>query len=117
VTITRTFRSRLAAEAHRDEVVARYALPRHYSRADLDDGTLTEVGSGRHVDPADIVREPVPEIHVSPTGKTWAVESTESERADTAEASMLREHDLTTWARDESTAKVVTTPKTTERTR
>jgi len=100
MALVRTFRSRDAARTHRADVIARYALPRHYSRADLRDGTIREEGHGRHVDPARLVREPVPEVRVSATGKTWAVESTESERADTVEAEKLTEHDLSVWTRD-----------------
>ena len=104
--LARTFRSRIAAESHLAALVTRYALPRHYSRRDLEDGTLVEYGGGRHVPPENLVREPVPPIQVSPTGKTWAVESTESERADPIAAAKLTEHDLKEWKRlDDRQAK------------
>ena len=82
----RTVRTRQAALDLRAQVVAALKLPAHYSRDDLKPQggkppLLREVGGGRHVPPEQIVRTPVPEVRVSPTGKTWAVDAVEGDDA------------------------------------
>jgi len=109
MALARIFRSRAAAVAHRDAVASRLGLPSHYSQRDLDDGTIREEGGGRHVSPGRIVRQPLPELRISETGKTWAVEAAEGEDA-LALGGVAVEIDEATWTRDEGDTASSTQP-------
>jgi len=67
------FRSRASAQEHVDAVNAKLGLPKHYSQADLDSGELVEVGKGRHVPVATLVKQHAVRMLLSPTGKSFAV--------------------------------------------
>jgi hypothetical protein len=84
----RRFTKRTDAEAHLALVTKRYGLPRTHSQADLDDGTLVELGGGRHVPPEKIVKEPIPELHYD-LNDAWVVEAGTSEESDTELAPLL----------------------------
>ena len=88
----RKFATRREAEDHLALVVDRFKLPRMHTQADLDDGTLVEVGGGRHVPPEKIVKEPAPLLRYALSGK-WAVEATPSEEADETLGPLLEEKD------------------------
>jgi len=87
----RKFRTKKQAKDHRDLMVNRFSLPRMYSQQDLDDGTIVEVGSGRHVPPSEIIRENIPVVKFHSSSDSWVVEAGESEELDEELSAQLEE--------------------------
>jgi len=108
--LTRKFLSESTAVEYVKLVKAKFGLPKMHSQQDIDDGTLVQVGGGRHVDPSKIVKEPEPTIHVSTSGASYLVEATEHEINDEVLSTKLIERDtsgLETVELKELEAKVI----------
>ncbi len=95
MTQSRAFRTLEAARLHRDEVAKQFNLPEMYSQADLDDGTLREVGGGRHVPVENIVKRDMGKIYVSKTGKTYIVTAVKEEIEDVRLGLKIMRRDVT----------------------
>ena len=95
---TKSFMSLANAQAFRDEMNVKYSTPEFYSQADLDNGTLKQVGGGIHVPVTELVKRQQPKIYISPTGLSWCVEASNDMLADAEVLALLTDKDLSDWS-------------------